>query len=144
MKPQILVPYDFSPAAEQALRWAQDLKQSVGGGSIRMLFVLSSLPAVGAVAAIPFSVPCEEDLESAEAALRDVAARIAPDATVAAVLGNDVASHVVDDANANGIDLIVMGTHGRGGVKRMLLGSVADYAVRNARCPVVTVRSGTE
>ena len=76
--------------------------------------------------------------------MRDVAARIAPGATLAAVLGNDVASHVVGDANANGIDLIVMGTHGRGGVKRMILGSVADYAVRNARCPVVTVRSGTE
>lgn len=144
MKPRILVPYDFSPAAEQALRWASDLKQSVGGGSIRMLYVLSSLPAVGAVAAIPLSIPCEEDLESAEGVLRKVAARLAPDATVAAVLGSDVASQVIDDANANAVDLIVMGTHGRGGVKRMILGSVADYAVRNARCPVVTVRDKAE
>jgi nucleotide-binding universal stress UspA family protein len=140
MKPQILVPYDFSPTAEQALRWACDLQQSVRGGSIHMLYVLSSLPAVGVVAAIPFSIPCEEDLEGAEAAMRDVSARLAPGSTVAAVLGTDVASQVIGYAHANAIDLIVMGTHGRSGVKRLLLGSVAEYAVRHARCPVVTVR----
>src|SRR5262249_60746794 len=36
-------------------------------------------------------------------------------------------------------DLIVMGTHGRTGLKHLLLGSVAEYVIRNARCPVVTV-----
>ena len=43
-------------------------------------------------------------------------------------------------ASGNGIDLIVMGTHGRGAVKHMLLGSVAEMVVRKAPCPVLTVR----
>lgn len=43
-------------------------------------------------------------------------------------------------AKDTGCDLIVMGTHGRGGLERLLLGSVADHLVRHAPCPVVTVR----
>jgi nucleotide-binding universal stress UspA family protein len=47
---------------------------------------------------------------------------------------------IVEYADANGFDLIVMGTHGRGGVAHLLLGSVAERVVRTARCPVLTVR----
>jgi nucleotide-binding universal stress UspA family protein len=47
---------------------------------------------------------------------------------------------IVEYADGNGIDLIVMGTHGRGGVAHLLLGSVAERVVRTARCPVLTVR----
>jgi nucleotide-binding universal stress UspA family protein len=46
---------------------------------------------------------------------------------------------IVDDAKDQGIDLIVIGTHGRGVVSRMLLGSVAERVVRTAPCPVLTV-----
>lgn len=144
MQPRILVPYDLSPTAEHALRWAADLKRSVGGGSIRLLYVLSALPAAGLAAVMPISVSCEEDLEEIEAALRDISARFAPDATIEAVLGSNVASQVISAANAHDADLIVMGTHGRGGVKRLVLGSVADYVVRHANCPVVTVRGPIE
>lgn len=49
------------------------------------------------------------------------------------------ASSIVRYANENNIDLIVMGTHGRSGVKRYVLGSVAEEVVRNANCPVLTV-----
>ena len=51
---------------------------------------------------------------------------------------------VLSAADAHNAELIVMGTHGRGGVKRLVLGSVADYVVRHASCPVVTVRGSTE
>lgn len=144
MQPKVLVPFDFSPASERALKWAQDLTQSLGGGSIHMIYVMSSLPAIGTAAAIPLSVPCEEDLDQLEASLRDVAARYAPGATIEAVLGDDVAAKVFHAASTHSSDLIVMGTHGRGGVKRLVLGSVADNVVRNARCPVVTMREPAE
>ena len=49
------------------------------------------------------------------------------------------AQAIVDDARDQGIDLIVVGTHGRGGVSRVLLGSVAERVVRTAPCPVLTV-----
>jgi nucleotide-binding universal stress UspA family protein len=140
MQPRILVPYDFSPTAEQALRWADELKRSVGGGSIHLLYVLSPLPIAGTVPAIPLSVPCEEDLEKIEEGLRDTALHVAPEATIRAVMGTDAATQIIGTAQEQNADLIVMGTHGRGGVKRLVLGSVADYVVRHASCPVVTVR----
>jgi nucleotide-binding universal stress UspA family protein len=144
MQPRILVPYDFSPAAERALAWAQDLKQSVGGGSIHLLYVMSSLPALGATSGLSLSVPCEEDLDQLEVRLRDVAARCDPETTTEAVLGNDIAEKVMATGSARGTQLIVMGTHGHGGVKRLVLGSVADFVVRNADCPVVTIRESAE
>ena len=48
---------------------------------------------------------------------------------------------IVDEAQAAGSELIVMGTHGRTGVKRLVFGSVAEHVVRHAPCPVVTVRA---
>ena len=50
------------------------------------------------------------------------------------------ASAIVDYANEARIDLIIMGTHGRGTVAHMLMGSVAERVVRTAPCPVLTVR----
>ena len=60
-----------------------------------------------------------------------------------AVVTSTIASPVPEIlryAGANDIDLIVMGTHGRGGVSHMLLGSIAEKVVRRAPCPVLTVR----
>ncbi|WP_121744953.1 universal stress protein [Natronorubrum halophilum] len=50
---------------------------------------------------------------------------------------------IVDMAETNGMDLIVMGTHGRTGLDHLIVGSVAEEVVRNASIPVVTVREGT-
>jgi nucleotide-binding universal stress UspA family protein len=50
------------------------------------------------------------------------------------------ASTIVEYARQEGIDLIVTGTHGRGGVAHLLMGSVAERVVRTAPCPVLTVR----
>jgi universal stress protein A len=47
-------------------------------------------------------------------------------------------------ANSEGVDLIVVGSHGRSGVSRFFIGSVSDYVVRHARCPVMVVRGGLE
>jgi nucleotide-binding universal stress UspA family protein len=48
---------------------------------------------------------------------------------------------IVDAAASEGADLIIVGTHGRGTVGRIVLGSVSDYVVRNAPCPVLIARS---
>ena len=47
-------------------------------------------------------------------------------------------------ADAECADLIVVGSHGRSGVTRFLIGSVSDYVVRNAHCPVMVVRGKSE
>jgi nucleotide-binding universal stress UspA family protein len=53
---------------------------------------------------------------------------------------SNIAQAIVDYANNAEIDLIVMGTHGRGGIMHLLMGSVAERVVRLAPCPVLTVR----
>ncbi|QEG20407.1 universal stress protein [Mariniblastus fucicola] len=50
---------------------------------------------------------------------------------------------IVDFANDNGIDLIIMGTHGRTGIRRLVMGSVAEAVVQNADCPVLALKSRT-
>ncbi|MGE3513217.1 MAG: universal stress protein, partial [Vicinamibacterales bacterium] len=50
------------------------------------------------------------------------------------------AAAIVEYANEAHVDLIIIGTHGRGGVAKLLMGSVAERVVRTANCPVLTVR----
>ena len=52
----------------------------------------------------------------------------------------DPGESIVSAAEAEGADLVVVGTHGRGTIGRLLLGSVSDHVVRNAPCPVLVVR----
>ena len=63
---------------------------------------------------------------------------VSPDARVIAEPG-DTPTTIVDQARSNGTDLIVMGTHGHRGFKRLLLGSVTETVLREAPCPVLTV-----
>jgi len=58
----------------------------------------------------------------------------------AVVTSTNPAAAIVDYAGRSAVDLIVMGTHGRGAVAHLLLGSVAERVVRTAPCPVLTVR----
>jgi nucleotide-binding universal stress UspA family protein len=72
--------------------------------------------------------------------LADAAARAGPDILVSvAGTGGDPAEEILRYASRQPIDLIVVGTHGRTGVSRILLGSVAERVVRGARCPVLVV-----
>jgi nucleotide-binding universal stress UspA family protein len=56
----------------------------------------------------------------------------------------DPGESIVEAARAEHADLIVVGSHGRGGVGRFLIGSVSDHVVRHAPCPVMVVRRGDE
>jgi nucleotide-binding universal stress UspA family protein len=53
----------------------------------------------------------------------------------------DPGEAIIDAAQAEGADMIIVGSHGRGAVGRFLIGSVSDHVVRNASCPVLVVRS---
>jgi nucleotide-binding universal stress UspA family protein len=55
----------------------------------------------------------------------------------------DPAGEIIRFANSGDIDLIVMGTHGRSGLPRILLGSVAEAVIRDAECPVLAIKPGT-
>ena len=79
-------------------------------------------------------------LAEAEILLRSVAEELGLADAQTAVLRGDAARALCDLAEARGARAIVLGTRGRGGVKRALLGSVSDHVVRNAPCPVVISR----
>jgi nucleotide-binding universal stress UspA family protein len=137
----ILVATDFSTTAERAARFAAELAQQVGARitllSVYSLAVLTTPEAV--------YVPTEdEELARAEAdldRLQTIAAGIVPAGVQFSckVLAGEPAPTIVRAASEEHADLIVMGTHGRRGVRRLLLGSVAESVVRTAFCPVVTI-----
>ena len=69
---------------------------------------------------------------------------IKAEAALFETLGNGVADVIVRDARKWKADLIVMGTHGRRGINRLMLGSDAETVLRTAQCPVLMVRSPTK
>ncbi|HVV81822.1 MAG TPA: universal stress protein [Kofleriaceae bacterium] len=143
----ILVPHDFSAGAGQAAQLAHDLAK-VHGAKLVFLHVAELPPLLGAGAAIvpeeggaPISVG-DYAVRSAGERLAELSAEYGKDGVAAsyeAVIGHP-AAEIVTVAEKLGADVIVMGTHGRAGIARALLGSVASRVVRHAKVPVVTVR----
>jgi nucleotide-binding universal stress UspA family protein len=138
----ILVPHDFSETARHALDYALALAPSLGA-RITILHAYE-IPVYG----IPESpvVTAEGMLEiqgAAQRALETVlAAARRPDLQVGAVLRQGVPwSEIQSAASELKVDLIVIGTHGRKGLARALLGSVAEKVVRTAPCPVLTIHA---
>ena len=138
----ILVPSDFSECSDEALRYGLELARRFDA-QIHLLHVVQD-PVTQPWAAEGFSVPLFEVVEQwqkqAEERLRAaVPAADRARVTVASIVATPYAE-ILDYASAHRVDLIVMGTHGRGGVSHMLLGSIAERVVRRAPCPVLTVR----
>ena len=135
MLTRILVPTDFSPPSEAALAYARALGATFGA-PLHLLHVATErvLPPYAA----------GDAGEAGAAALRDLRTRLSPDDRRRGVVGHvvespDPAAEIAQYAAANGSDLIVMGTHGRGGLAHLFMGSVAEKVVRTAPCPVLTV-----
>jgi nucleotide-binding universal stress UspA family protein len=142
MQPRILVPFDFNEPAARALAWAADLVRSVGGGTIKVIHLVDNLPAEHDLRTVPL-LPTAEERAELSRKLSAVVADLAPGALTELVLASDFGAAIVDAAKAWPAELIAMGTHGRGIVGRLVLGSVADHVVRHASCPVVTMRNVT-
>jgi nucleotide-binding universal stress UspA family protein len=142
---RILVPIDFSEPSDAALDYARVLATRFGA-SLHVLHVVDDPYRTFYSAEV--YVPEVEGLrdEMLNDALTRLKTRVADatdlDATAEAVIGAPAAA-IVDFAAGREIDLIVMGTHGRGGMAHLLMGSVAERVLRTAPCPVLTVRHAT-
>jgi len=137
----ILVPTDLSDGAEQALDYACELARTLGA-QIHLLNVIS-IPALGVpeLGMAVTSTMIDQLVIDNQTAL-DRLARTRCTAQVGQVMvktGN-ARDTINQTAKELGVDLIVMGTHGRHGISRALLGSVAETVVRSAPCAVLTVR----
>jgi nucleotide-binding universal stress UspA family protein len=143
----ILVPHDFSGSANHATAIARD-EAKLHGSTIVLLHVIDLPYQLG-----PDTVIVSEDtgtpisikqyaIQSAEAHLQDIADRLAKDGVTAT--GVIKVGVPVDEINRtvdeHKIDLVVMGTHGRTGLRQLMAGSVAERVVRSSRVPVLTIR----
>jgi nucleotide-binding universal stress UspA family protein len=141
---RILVPIDFSPPSDAALEYARSVAGRYGA-SLQLLHVAED-PYRAFYSAEVF-VPEIEGLrdEILTDTTRRLKERLRPSdvtelgATAESIIGTPAGS-IVEYAAGHDIDLIVMGTHGRGGMEHLLMGSVAERVVRTAPCPVLTVR----
>lgn len=137
---KILVPIDFSKFSAKALRYAEELAEKFHA-EVHLLHAFETVPIMnGEGVYFPPDVAAQE--EEASRKLLDEQEVNVPD-TVAVVRklnhGHPFVE-IVRYAKENEVDLIIMGTHGRGAIAHMLLGSVAEKVVRKAPCPVLTVR----
>lgn len=139
---RILVPTDFSEHSDSAMRYGAELAAKFGA-ELHLLHAIETAPMMYGEGAW-FPPENEAELEAAAVKqLDDLHIEAAESLTVTrkSVHGHPFVE-TVRYARDNDIDLIVMGTHGRGPVAHMLLGSVAEKVVRKAPCPVLTVRDG--
>jgi nucleotide-binding universal stress UspA family protein len=140
----VLVPTDFSDASETALTYGRGLAEAFGA-SLHLVHVMEDLLAHAwaaevYVAAVPnLREEIERESRQRLSAMLPEADRERLRAEIALLSGNPFIE-IIRYAKAHDIDLIVMGTHGRGPIAHMLLGSVAEKVVRKSPCPVLTVR----
>lgn len=150
MYKRILVPVDGSDTATKALVAALQMARD-SGGSVRVIHVLEDLAQV--IAYDPYGA-YPGDLSKV---LRDSGQKVLADAmAVARASGVPTEEHLVEasgqrlgeavihDAEGHKADLIVVGTHGRRGLGRVLLGSGAEQIIRQSPIPVLVIRSSAD
>jgi nucleotide-binding universal stress UspA family protein len=136
----ILFPTDFSPTGRAALGFAAALARDM---EARLLIVYVKGPRM------KYHGRAREDgsIEPLRHQLGRLLRKVIPsDGTVSyehRIVSGDPVTSIVELAHKEGAGLIVMGTHGRSGISRLLMGSVTEGVVRTADCPVVTFRQPT-
>lgn len=142
---RILTATDFSPHSQVALKYTSAFAQAFGAEVILCHVLekpdfLSQFPPV-AEGYIPPNLAEIHEKHARIQCEQDLAAIGLSHARVVLPHGNPP-TEIVRAAKTENVDLIIVGTHGRGAVAHLLLGSVAERVVRSASCPVLTVRSG--
>jgi universal stress protein A len=142
---KILVPTDFGEAADAALTYARALARAFEA-SIEVLHVAEDASARMFAGEVYVAIPATQQKDIEDAARAELEHRCIdndphPLPTQRIVIpSNAPALTIVQHARDTGADLIVMGTHGRGPMAHLLMGSVAERVVRLAGCPVLVVR----
>jgi len=134
----ILVPTDFSSHAALALDYACELAAALGA-TVHLLSVESLTLADRALAPETIDLLLRQNRTAVDDLMGPRRARVSFGAPL--VKAGDPRDVILEVAAAIPADLIVMGSHGRRGFKRLVLGSVAEAVLREATCPVLVVRS---
>lgn len=141
----ILVPVDFSEHSRQAVATAVELADR-WQGRIELLHVLEIPPLPAFYGPIPDVGSAQRLLDLSDAELRELGNQMIPDGlqwTITTLEGS-AATEIVRHARDAGSDLIVIPTHGRSGLDRLLMGSTTQRVLRMADCPVLTLEPPAE
>jgi nucleotide-binding universal stress UspA family protein len=145
----ILLPTDFSECANYALSYATSLARASGASIICVHVIETVVPTVGYAGMaepLPIADISDQLEDSAERELPKIAGceDCAGLRVEEVITHGDAASEIVRVAKERGVDLIVISSHGRTGLGRMLFGSTAEAVVRHASCPVLVVKPPPE
>jgi nucleotide-binding universal stress UspA family protein len=141
MPATVLVPFDGSPLSDRALTYALD---TFPDASITTMYVIDPIDSVIAVEAggVPIAKDWYETAKERANSILATATELAADHDTELDTVTEVGSPartILEYADANDVDQIVLGSHGRRGIERTLLGSVAERVARRARIPVTIV-----
>ncbi len=137
MSKKILFPTDFSTCSDAGLKFATALARDMGGE----LLIVHTLEEPTIYAGEFYYGNAEPDVDAVVKMLHSLEPENSQVPFQHKILRGDPAKAICDCAAAEDADLIVMSTHGRSGLGRLLMGSVAEYVVRKAPCPVMTLRA---
>lgn len=146
---KIVVPTDFSPESEVAFEPAIELAKACGGQIVLATVTQEAVNLRIAVLAHTAAVSPEIDQVAADLvqaarkkldAISEKFKKAGVPVKIVASEGLSPAHSIIEIAKNEGADLIAVSTHGRSGLKRLLLGSVTERIVREAHCPVLVVR----
>jgi len=138
----VLVPIDFSATADRALAYAIALAQQLQA-RLTLLHVLDMTPVTMDEMTPGVAATYLDTLETeAQRLLQASLARVQHAGLQGETLfvQGTPTQMIMDTADEQGVDLIIMGTHGRTGLAHVFLGSVAEHVVRQGPCPVLVVR----
>ena len=143
----ILVPTDFSEPAAHALRFASRLAERVGA-RIRLMYADYFVPPVdfSASAAVEYALTSDEAADEAKKQLIRLAEEYLPKSVAyeTRVVIDSPVPAIVDEARTCGADLVVMGTHGRTGFRRLIVGSVTESVMRIVNVPLLAISPLTD
>lgn len=145
----ILWPTDFSELSLHGARYARGFRD-VFGAALQIIHVIRPLWTLDAGVSVPLDVPTSLSESGLIAACREgleglIREQFEDDGTITydTFLGNPWQG-VCEYAAKNDVDLIIIATHGRTGLKHVLIGSTAERIVQHAPCPVLTVKSSAK
>ena len=138
---KIMFPVDLSDVSIKIVPYVKELAERLNA-KVHVLFVARSLQHFSTIYVSDYSVKSfeAEIVKGAVKKLREfVDAHFKEQSCETKVLSGDPSDQILKYIRSEGIDLVVLGTHGRKGIDKIMLGSVADRVIKNARVPVLTV-----
>ena len=141
MMKNILVPYDFTGFADSAFEKAIEIGEKFGSKIILLTIINNGIDTSG-MSLSRAEEAYDETEKQAEEKLDKIKESVSHmDISVKIIHNPSTIDGILSFIDKNDIDLIVMGSHGRSGFKKLVLGSVASAIITKAPCPVLTVKS---